>query len=312
MATYLVTGGAGFIGSNIVHALLAREESVRVLDNLSTGRLENIESLRGRFDFIEGDICDIATVEQAVRGIDYILHQAALPSVPRSIKDPIASNAVNVGGTLNLLVAARDAGVKKFVMASSSSVYGNTPTLPKQEEMIPQPLSPYATSKLAAEKYAMNFFQLYGLQTIALRYFNVFGPRQDPNSHYAAVIPKFIKAILAGESPIIYGDGEQSRDFTYIDNVVEANLLACRSGAAGCFMNTACGQRYTLNFLVQTLEKITGKPANPLYDKERAGDVKHSHASIELAEKLIGYTPVVSFEDGLRRTVAWYQENFAH
>lgn len=312
MSTYLVTGGAGFIGSNIVLALVARREHVRVLDNLSTGRRENLQSCLEAIEFIEGDICDRDTVNMAIRGVDFVIHQAALPSVPRSIKDPIASNTVNVGGTLTLLVAARDAGVKKFVMASSSSVYGNTTALPKHEELPPQPVSPYAISKLAAEKYAITFYELYGLPTIALRYFNVFGPHQDPNSHYAAVIPRFIKAMLAGESPVVYGDGEQSRDFTYIDNVVEANLLACHAEAAGCFMNTACGGRHTLNFLVQTLEKIIGRPANARYEDPRPGDVKHSHASIERAKALIDYRPVVSFEEGLRRTVDWYRHHLKY
>lgn len=308
MSIYLVTGGAGFIGSNIASALLERGEKVRVIDDLSTGKYENIERQMGDFEFIEGDICEFAIVEKAVNGVDYVLHQAALPSVPRSIKDPLASNKVNVEGTLNLLVAARDAKVKKLVLASSSSVYGNTPTLPKHEEMPPQPLSPYATSKLTAEKYAMNFHQIYGLPTIALRYFNVFGPRQDPSSHYAAVIPKFIKAMLANEPPVVYGDGEQSRDFTFIENVVEANLLACHSEAAGLYMNTACGERYTLNLLLTTLEKIMGVNAKQKYEPARVGDVKHSHASIELAQKCIGYKPKVSFEDGLKKTVIWYKE----
>jgi UDP-glucose 4-epimerase len=308
MSVYLVTGGAGFIGSNIASALLERGEKVRVIDDLSTGKLENIDRLKGDFDFIEGDICEPAIVEKAVHGVDYILHQAALPSVPRSIRDPLASNKVNVEGTLILLVAARDAKVKKLVMASSSSVYGNTPLLPKQEQMSPQPLSPYATSKLAAEKYAMNFHQLYGLPTIALRYFNVFGPHQDPNSHYAAVIPKFIKSMLVNEPLVVYGDGEQSRDFTFIENVVSANLLACHSKAAGLFMNAACGERYTLNALLKTLEKVMGVSANQQYEPERVGDVKHSHASIELAKKHIGYEPKVSFEEGLKKTVSWYRE----
>ena len=310
MALYLITGGAGFIGSNIANELLARGEKVRVIDNLSTGKLENIESLNGDLDFIEGDICDFETVKKAVDGVDFVLHQAALPSVPRSVKDPIASNRVNVEGTLNLLVAARDSNCKKLVMASSSSVYGDTPTLPKHEDMPPQPMSPYATSKLAAEKYAMNFHKVYGFPTVALRYFNFFGPRQDPNSHYAAVLPKFIKAMLSNEPPVIYGDGEQSRDFTYIENVVNANLLACESDAAGCFINTACGDRYTLNHLVKVLEEVMGLTANPRYEEPRVGDVKHSQASIELARKHIGYDPAVSFKEGVEKTVAWYRDKF--
>lgn len=310
MALFLVTGGAGFIGSNITSALLERGEKVRVIDDLSTGKLENIESLSGNIEFIEGDICDFDCVQKAVKDVDYILHQAALPSVPRSIKEPIASNRVNVEGTLNLLVAGRDANCKKLVMASSSSVYGDTPTLPKHEEMAPQPMSPYATSKLAAEKYAMNFHKVYGFPTVALRYFNVFGPRQDPNSHYAAVLPKFIKAMLSNEPPVIYGDGEQSRDFTYIENVVHANLLACESDAAGCYLNTACGGRYTLNHLIEVLEEVMGVSANQEYQAPRVGDVKHSHAAIELARKNIGYSPLVSFKDGVKKTVAWYREKF--
>ena len=310
MALFLVTGGAGFIGSNIASTLLQRGEKVRILDDLSTGKRENVESLSGDVDLIEGDICDFGCVEKAVAGVDYVLHQAALPSVPRSVKDPIASNKVNVEGTLNLLVAARDAGVKKLVMASSSSVYGDTPTLPKHEQMAPQPMSPYATSKLAAEKYAMNFHKVYGFPTVALRYFNVFGPRQDPNSHYAAVLPKFIKAMLANEPPVIYGDGEQSRDFTYIENVVNANLLACESDAAGCYLNTACGDRYTLNYLVTVLEEVMGVKANQKYEPPRVGDVKHSQASIELAAQHIGYRPAVSFKEGVERTVAWYRDKF--
>ena len=309
MASYLVTGGAGFIGSNIVHELVKRGEHVRVLDNLSTGRPENLRGILDKIEFIEGDICDENTVRRAVYGVDYVLHQAALPSVQRSVNDPIASNRVNVNGTLNLLMAAREEKVKRFVIASSSSVYGDTPVLPKVEDMPINPLSPYATSKLAAEKYAMNFYKLYGLPTVALRYFNVFGPRQNPKSQYAAVIPKFITAMLKGESPVVYGDGEQSRDFTYIENVVEANLRACHSEKApGHVVNIACGKRYTLNELLHLLENILEMPANARYEESRPGDVKHSLASIDLAGKVLGYEPRISFEDGLRKTVAWYQD----
>lgn len=309
MGRYLVTGGAGFIGSNITRALIQQGESVRVLDNLSTGKIENLEGINGDLTFIEGDICDFDTVQRAVSGCDYVIHQAALPSVPRSIRDPLASNQANVNGTLNLLVACRDEKVRRFVMASSSSVYGNTPVLPKVEDMPPQPLSPYATSKLAAEKYAMNFYHIYGLKTVALRYFNVFGPYQDPNSHYAAVIPRFIKAMLRGNSPVVYGDGEQSRDFTYIDNVVQANILACHAPkAAGVTVNIACGGRVSLNELLGYLEQILGQPANARYEDARAGDVKHSHAGIEKAGGFLGYTPLVSFREGLERTVSWYRE----
>ncbi len=307
MATYLVTGGAGFIGSNIVKALSGRGEKVRVIDNLSTGKVENLDWADGDVDFMKGDICDLQTVEKAMQDVDFVIHLAALPSVPRSIADPIASNRVNVEGTLNVLVAARDAKVRKYVMASSSSVYGDTPTLPKSEDMTASPQSPYAISKFAGERYAMNFQKIYGLPTIALRYFNVFGPQQDPNSQYSAVIPKFIKAMLHGEAPTIHGDGEQSRDFTYIENVIEANILACNSEAAGEFMNAACGDRFTLNELVQKLENILGKSANAVYQETRTGDVKHSQAAIEKAKNLIGFEPVVTFDEGLQKTVDWYQ-----
>jgi len=308
MAFYLVTGGAGFIGSNIAKTLVQRGEKVRVLDNLATGKLENIAAIREQIDFIEGDLRDMETVQQAVSGVDYVLHQGALPSVPRSISDPIASNEVNVQGTLNLLVACRDNNVTRFVMASSSSVYGNTEVLPKVEDMKLQPLSPYATSKMAAESYAMNFHRLYGLETVALRYFNVFGPQQDPTSQYSAVIPKFITAMLQNEPPIVYGDGEQSRDFTYIDNVVEANILACTAEKApGHAMNVACGNRYTLNQLLENLEEILEQKANAIYNAPRTGDVKHSHAGIERARDLLGFEPKVSFRAGLQKTVEWYR-----
>ena len=306
MATYLITGGAGFIGANLTQAVLQRGEKARVLDNLSTGKLPNLEGLKGDIEFIEGDICDLDAVKKAAKGVDYVLHQAALPSVPRAIKDPIASNRVNVEGTLNVLIAARDAQVKKFVMASSSSVYGNTPKMPKEEIMMPAPMSPYATAKLAAERYAMNFANLYGLPTIALRYFNVFGPKQDPNSQYSAVIPIFIKALLYHRPLVIHGDGDQSRDFTFVENVVEGNLKACEAEVKGEFMNMACGSRYTLNEMVALLEKYTGKKANKIFQDSRPGDVKHSHASIEKASRLINFQPKISFEEGLRKTVAWY------
>lgn len=308
MAFYLVTGGAGFIGSNIAKTLVERGEKVRVLDNLATGKIENIAAIREQIDFIEGDLRDMDTVQKAVAGVDYVLHQGALPSVPRSISDPITSNEVNIKGTLNVLVACRDNKVKRFVMASSSSVYGNTEVLPKVEDMKLQPLSPYATSKMAAERYAMNFYRLYGLETVALRYFNVFGPQQDPTSQYSAVIPKFITAMLQNEPPSVYGDGEQSRDFTYIDNVVAANLLACTAEKApGHAMNVACGNRYTLNQLLENLEGILEQKANAIYHAPRTGDVKHSHAGIDLAGKLLGFEPKVSFEAGLKKTVDWYR-----
>lgn len=251
LAKYLVTGGAGFIGSNIVEELVDRNESVRVLDNLSTGRRENIEPFMDKIEFIEGDLRDLDAVRKAVEGVDYVLHQGALPSVPRSIDEPLTTNEVNVNGTLKVLIAARDAGVKRVVYASSSSIYGNSEVLPKREDMPPNPLSPYAISKLAGENYCRIFYQIYGLETVCLRYFNVFGPRQDPTSQYSAVIPKFINAMLNGERPIIYGDGKQSRDFTFVANVVQANLLACEAnGVAGELFNVACGERYTLLDLI--------------------------------------------------------------
>ena len=310
MAHYLVTGGGGFVGSNIVQTLLERGERVRVLDNFATGRQQNLADLANEIELIEGDIRDPQVTARAVAGVDYVLHQAALGSVPRSVQDPITSNDVNVNGTLNMLWAAKQAGVKRFVTASSSSVYGNTPQLPKEEAMSPNPISPYAVSKLACERYTMSFHAVYGLPTVALRYFNVFGPKQDPLSQYAAVIPRFITAIKKGEAPVVYGDGEQSRDFTFIENVVQANLLACTAPAApGQFMNIACGDRYSLNTLLQLLAEIIGKDVRPIYQAERSGDVKHSLASIERAKKVLGFSPAVNFRDGLKRTVAWFLEN---
>lgn len=308
MAIYLVTGGAGFIGSNLTHKILQNGDRVRVLDNLSTGHIENLQDAKGDLEFIEGDITDAATVNKVAEGVDYILHQAALPSVQRSVENPVASNEVNVSGTMNVLVAARDQKVKRFVMASSSSVYGNTAVLPKVETMAPQPISPYAVSKLAAEKYAMSFHKIYGVPTAAFRYFNVFGPRQDPKSHYAAVIPLFINALLNQESPIVHGDGEQSRDFTFIDNVVHGNLLACECDAAsGHAMNIACGDRISLNELLKKLEKIIGVNANAKHVESRNGDVKHSQADIGLVTKLLSYQPRVTFDEGLARTVEYYK-----
>ncbi|HHL71943.1 MAG TPA: SDR family oxidoreductase [Bacteroidetes bacterium] len=312
MALFLVTGGAGFIGSNLARKILENGDRVRVFDDLSTGKMENIEGLSGDIEFIKGDIRDLDAFQKAAEGVEYILHQAALPSVPRSIDDPISSNEVNVVGTVNVLVAARDKRVKRIVLASSSSVYGNTEVMPKTEELPLQPVSPYAVSKMAKEKYALSFNQVYGLPAVALRYFNVFGPNQDPNSHYAAVIPKFITAMLRGDSPTVYGDGEQSRDFTYVDNVVHGNLLACESDAAvGHAMNMACGGRYTLNFLLGKLEELMGRKANAIYTEPRRGDVLHSHAGIELARRLLKFEPQVSFEDGLAKTVDWYRQKYS-
>ena len=310
MALYLVTGGGGFIGSNIVSALLERGDKVRVIDNFSTGKRSNLKEFESQIELIEGDIRSKEIVTGLLDGVDYVLHQAALGSVPRSVQDPITSNDVNVSGTLNLLWAAKKAKVKRFVFASSSSIYGNTVALPKEESMSPNPISPYATSKLAGERYTLSFYHVYGLPTVALRYFNVFGQKQDPESQYAAVIPRFITAIAKGESPIVYGDGEQSRDFTYIDNVVQANLRACASDSApGHFMNIACGERYSLNALLQYLYEIIGKKGVPIYDNDRAGDVKHSMASIERAKDRLGFSPQVKFQTGLKKTVAWYLEN---
>jgi len=309
MSVYLVTGGAGFIGSNIVEELVRRGERVRVLDNFSTGKRENVAPFLGDIELIEGDLRHLDTVRQAVEGVDYVLHQGAIPSVPRSIDNPLDTNEANVRGTLNLLVAAREAGVKRVIYASSSAVYGDTPTLPKTEEMKPAPLSPYAVSKLAGEHYCQVFYQVYGLETVALRYFNVFGPRQDPTSQYAAVIPRFVTAMLSGEQPIIYGDGEQSRDFTYVSNVVQANLLAATvPDVAGQVFNIACGQRYNLLELVATINRILGTDIAPLHTAPRVGDIKHSLADIARARERLGYQVEVEFEEGLRRLIAWDRE----
>jgi len=310
MDTYLVTGGAGFIGSHIVDELVRRGESVRVLDNLSTGKRENLAGVIEQIEFREGDIRSLETVRCAIQGVDYVLHQAALPSVPRSVADPLTSHEVNVTGTLNVLIAARDAQVKRLVYVSSSSVYGNSPTLPKHEKMPTNPLSPYAVSKLAGENYCRAFYQVYQVPTVILRYFNVFGPRQDPTSQYSAVIPKFIQALLHGEPSTIHGDGMQSRDFTYVANVVQANLLACEKDAAvGEVMNVACGEAHTLLDLHRELEDLISKSIPPTFTATRAGDVKHSLAAIERAENLLGYKPIVGWNEGLRRTVIHFPLN---
>jgi UDP-N-acetylglucosamine/UDP-N-acetyl-alpha-D-glucosaminouronate 4-epimerase len=308
MATYLVTGGAGFIGSNIVDELLTRGHRVRVLDNFSTGREENVAEFASRVELIRGDVRDEDAVETAVKGADFVLHQAALASVPRSIADPTSNNQVNAQGTLNLLLAAKKHGVKRVVYASSSSVYGDSEELPKVESMTPNPKSPYAVAKLAAEYYCRVFGELYNVPTVSLRYFNVFGPRQDPNSQYSAVIPLFVKALMEGKSPNIYGDGEQSRDFTFISNVVNANLLACEANVTGARVyNIACGGRYTLNQLFAALRDRIGARVEPVYGPSRPGDVKHSMAGIERIQKELGYHVGVSFEEGIDRTVQWYQ-----
>jgi nucleoside-diphosphate-sugar epimerase len=313
---YLVTGGAGFIGSNLVEALLRRGETLVILDDLSTGRENNLEEVLGgrqrgapEAEVIRGDIRDATAVRRAMHGVTHVLHQAALPSVQRSVEDPLSSHEVNATGTVNLLLAAREAGVRRFVYASSSSVYGDTPVLPKVETMTPAPLSPYAVSKLAGEHYCAVFHALYGLETIALRYFNIFGPRQDPNSQYAAVIPNFIRAAISGGRPTIFGDGLQSRDFTYVENAVEANLVACEapSGAAGRAYNVGCGANATLLDLLKVLEGVTGRTLSPVHEPPRAGDVRHSFAAIEEARARLGYEPRVGLEEGLRRTVAWFK-----
>lgn len=306
MATYLVTGAAGFIGSNIVEELLERGESVRALDDFSTGRRENIAPFLDRIELFEGSLNDEELLARAVDRVDYILHQAALPSVPRSVSDPLASHEANATGTLRLLIAARDAGVKRLVVASSSSVYGDSPELPKHEEMPARPRSPYAVNKLAGEEYSKVFSLVYGLPTVALRYFNVFGPRQDPKSQYAAVIPAFITAALEGRRPVVHGDGLQTRDFTYVQNVVAANLLACEApDAAGQAINIACAERISLLDLLAEIGRITGRTIEPEFDPARPGDVKHSLADISKAERLLGYRPVVSFARGLERTVEY-------
>ncbi len=310
MSLYLITGVAGFIGSSLAHALISRGERVRGVDNFATGKRENIEELGGRIEFLEGSVEDAETMAGACRGVDYVLHQAALASVPRSVVDPLASNRANVDGTVNLLWAAKNAGVKRVVYAASSSAYGDTPTLPKHEGMIPNPISPYAVSKLAGEHYMTSFYRVYGLETVCLRYFNIFGPRQDANSQYSAVLAKFITLMLEGKQPTIYGDGEQSRDFTYIDNAVSANLLACTAPAekaCGKSFNVATGKRFGLNETFEILKKLIGFHRQPAYAPDRAGDVKHSLADVSAAEMGLGYKPLVQFEEGLRRTVDWYR-----
>jgi len=309
MTRVLVTGGGGFIGSHLTEALLRKGHEVRVLDDFSTGKRENLifENNYPSLDIVEGDIRDLALCQKVMEGTDYVFHQAALPSVQRSVEDPLGSNAVNVGGTLNILLAARDAKVKRVMYASSSSIYGDTPTLPKREDMSLMPLSPYALQKYAGEQYCRLFSQLYGLETVSLRYFNVFGPRQDPNSVYSAVIPRFIEALLHRRSPIVYGDGEQSRDFTYIDNVVQANVLAMSAPRLqGEGVNIACGQRISLNQLLAILKKLIQSERPVVYEEARPGDVQHSLADISKAKDSLKYAPVVDIETGLRRTIDFF------
>src|SRR5579863_9529797 len=310
MALYLITGIGGFIGSSIARALVARGEQVRGVDNFSTGNRENVTDILNRIDLREADIVDLEAMRQACAEVDFIFHEAAIPSVPKSVLDPLGSNRANIDGTVNLLVAARDAKVKRVVYAASSSAYGDTPTLPKIESMRPDPISPYAVAKLASEHYMVSFYRCYQLETVCLRYFNIFGPRQDPSSPYSGVLAKFITVMLRGEQPAIYGDGEQSRDFTYIDNAVDANLLACTAPAAqaaGQMFNVATGRRITLNETFKQLQPLTSYTGQPRYEPERGGDIKHSLADISKAEAGLAYKPKVDFEEGLRRTVDWYR-----
>lgn len=311
MALYLVTGGAGFIGSHLAEELVRRGERVRVVDSLITGKRQNLAHLPA-VEFIEGDLAEFDVARRAVAGAEYVLHQAAIPSVPRSVQDPITSNRANIDASLNVLVAARDAGVRRVVYAGSSSAYGNTPTLPKLETMPTAPLSPYALQKLVAEQYCQMFTRLYGLETVTIRYFNVFGPRQDPSSPYSGVISLFISALCEGRRPKIYGDGEQTRDFTYVANVVDGVLRACKADdASGEVINVATGGRVSLNQLFRTVRDLVGADLEPVYDGPRAGDVRDSQAEITKARRILGYAPTVPFEEGLRRTVAWYRAEHA-
>src|SRR5580765_2464507 len=314
MPIYLITGVAGFIGSSLAHAVLAQGGKVVGFDNFSTGKRENLNGVLDRIQLHDADLLDLDALHRACRGVDFVFHEAAIPSVPRSVKDPVGNNQANVDGTLNLLVAARDAKVKRVVYAASSSAYGDTPTLPKREDMLPNPISPYATAKLAGEYYMTSFYRCYGLETVCLRYFNIFGPRQDPTSPYSGVLAKFITQMLAGEQPTIFGDGGQSRDFTYIDNAVEANLLACKAPAAkvaGQIFNVATGTRVDLNETFKALQPLTGYKGQPKYGPERGGDIKHSLADISRAETALGYRTLVDFEEGLKRTVDWYREQMS-
>jgi nucleoside-diphosphate-sugar epimerase len=307
---YLVIGGAGFIGSNTVDEILRRGHSAVVLDDFSAGREENLKQCAGKVEIIRGSITDLPVVQKACEGADYVIHLAARTSVPRSVKDPLESNRINIDGTLNVLVAARDAKVRRVVYAASSSAYGETPTQPKRENMCSDPISPYGVTKFVGELYAKVFLRCYGLETVCLRYFNVFGPRQDPTSQYSGVLSKFITTLLVDGQPVIFGDGEQSRDFTYIENVVQANLLACEAqNSAGRTLNAGTGGRYTLNETLRLLEKISGKKTAAKYEPPRAGDILHSQADISEARKALGYDPKIDFEEGLRRTWEWYRSN---
>src|SRR5437867_916169 len=312
MAVYVVTGGGGFIGSHIVEELLRRNETVRVIENCSNGKCDNVQPFEAGPEIIEADIAEGKNLPGFLKGADYVIHQAAIPSVPKSILDPVKSHHANVNATLQLLNASREANVKRVVYASSSSLYGDSPTLPKHEGMLPNPLSPYGAQKLFGEIYCQVFWKAYGLETVSLRYFNVFGPRQDATSQYSGVLALFIPAILQGRRPTIYGDGLQSRDFTYVQNVVEANLLACTTpGIAGDSFNIACGDRITVNSMVQQINNIVGKDITPTYTEPRAGDIKHSLADITKAREKLGYQPRITFEEGLRHTIEWYRENIS-
>ena len=309
---YLVTGGSGFIGSNIVDELVGRNHDVVVLDDLSTGKEENLKAVRKKIDFRNQSITDLPAVESACKGADYVIHLAALASVPRSVQNPLETNCVNIDGTLNVLLAARDAKVRRFVFAASSSAYGEAPALPKTESMPSSPISPYGVTKYVGELYAQVFGRVYGLENASVRFFNVFGPRQDPTSQYSGVLSRFMLAVIQGQQPVVYGDGEQSRDFTYIDNVVDATLRACEAkGASGMVFNGGTGARITLNEVLKVLSKIIGKKIQPTYEAPRAGDIRDSQADISLAGKVLGYRPLIHFEEGLRRTWEWYKANYS-
>ncbi len=309
---YLVTGGAGFIGSHLTAALIARGDRVRVVDNFITGKPVNLESVAGRIELIEADISDANAIQDAFAGVSVVFHQAAIPSVPRSVAEPRLNHEANVNGTFNVLMAARDSGVRRVVYAASSSVYGGTEVLPKTEDLSPSPLSPYAVAKLVGEYYCQVFSRAYNLQTVALRYFNVFGPRQDPTSAYSGVISKFITSLLEGEAPVIFGDGEQTRDFTYVDHIVDANLRAAEMAEAdGEVMNIGTGRKMTLNELLEKLQRVIGTSLTPRYEAPRGSEPRDSQADISRARKLLGYEPSVPFDEGLARTVAWYRKSRA-
>lgn len=309
MALYLVTGGSGFIGSHVVDELLRRGERVRVLDNLLTGRKENLDHVRHRIEYFELDIRDLDKIRPAFEGVDYVVHLAALPSVPRSVSDPVTSNAINIDGTLKVLVAARDAKAKRLVFSASAAAYGDGPEMPRVETQTPRPLSPYGLAKLTGEYYCQLFTRLYGFEAVALRYFNIFGPRQNPYSPYTGVLTLFISAFLQGKIPTIFGDGEQSRDFTYVANCVAATLLACTApDAAGRVINVGTGEQFTLNQTVKLLKEITGSTVTPQYGPPRAGDVRESLANISLARRILAYAPAVNYREGLAQTVAWYRQ----